>query len=77
MEIVADKKQDYATFIRSWQKHDGKKGDTWGAYNTAPANLLTTRNYSSYLLLPTEYTEWQWPLSGIHSISMKKISQAS
>ncbi len=24
----------------------------------------------------TEYTEWQWPLSGVHSIMMEKLAQA-
>ncbi len=28
-----------------------------------------------YVSLPTEYTEWQWLLSGVHSIMMVKSSQ--
>jgi hypothetical protein len=28
------------------------------------------------LLPSTEYTEWQWPLSGVHSIMMEKLAQA-
>jgi hypothetical protein len=27
-------------------------------------------------LLTTEYTEWQWPLSGVDSFMMEKIAQA-
>jgi hypothetical protein len=32
--------------------------------------------YSTLTRRSTEYTEWQWPLSGIHSIMMENVSQA-
>jgi hypothetical protein len=37
---------------------------------------LTDSSMSADAILPTEYTEWQRPLSGVHSIIMEKSAQA-
>jgi hypothetical protein len=39
------------------------------------ALLLFSEVWGRALVLITEYTEWQWPLSGVHSTIMIKLSQ--
>ncbi len=42
------------------------------------SNILTMGGGGGgFLGIRTEYTEWQWPFSGVHSIMMLKSAQGS
>jgi hypothetical protein len=49
-------------------------------YSSALQDINSAGQHGTSIVLnfvaPTEYTEWQWPLSGVHSIMMEKLAQA-